>query len=70
MRYIIEIPDNLKPMDMLNCDTEDAVRMLGSAVPYTEVSDRDPCAGCESETTGKGCYECCHDHLSQYREAQ
>ena len=42
MKYIIDIPDGRKPTDMLNwnCDTDDAVKMLMSAVPVEDVTTK------------------------------
>ena len=69
MKYIIDIPDNIKPMGMLDCDTEDAIRMLMSAKPVEPIS-QDECLGCVSESTESGCHECCHNYGSLYRKAK
>jgi hypothetical protein len=37
MKYIIDIPFK-DPMDMLSCDTDDAVKMLMTAKPVEEVT--------------------------------
>lgn len=38
MLYVMELPDGIKPLDMLYADTDDAFAMLLSAVPVGQVA--------------------------------
>jgi hypothetical protein len=38
MKFIVNIPDGMKPMDMLDCDADDVIKMLMSAKPTFEMA--------------------------------